>query len=176
LTIPITNCYATGDVTSGSSSGGTGGFIGISNSGHISECYALGDVHGSVAGGFVGSHEWNSISNCYSLGSVSGISLAGGFAGYNPAKSISYCYSAGRVTISSTYQDPGGFTGGVIGGVEHSFWDIETSGVSTSYGGRGESTSKMKTQSTFTDEGWDFSGIWKMSNPGGKFRGYPVFD
>jgi len=46
--------------------------------------------------------------------------------------------------------------------VSNCFWDIETSGKSSSAGGTGESTTAMKTQSTFTDVGWDLLfGIWK---------------
>jgi len=37
-----------------------------------------------------------------------------------------------------------------------SFWDMETSGQSTSAGGTGLTTAEMQTESTFTDVGWDF--------------------
>jgi len=43
-------------------------------------------------------------------------------------------------------------------GVTFSFWDIETSGQSTSAGGTGKTTAQMQTMSTFTDAGWDFVG------------------
>ncbi|HNS18988.1 MAG TPA: hypothetical protein PKH24_00740 [Sedimentisphaerales bacterium] len=39
-----------------------------------------------------------------------------------------------------------------------SFWDIETSGQSTSAGGIGKTTAEMQTVSTFLDAGWDFVG------------------
>jgi hypothetical protein len=42
------------------------------------------------------------------------------------------------------------------GGITSSFWDMETSGHATSDGGIGKTTTKMQTQSTFTDAGWDF--------------------
>jgi hypothetical protein len=38
-----------------------------------------------------------------------------------------------------------------------SFWDVNTSGWSTSDGGTGKTTAEMKTLSTFTSAGWDFS-------------------
>ena len=47
------------------------------------------------------------------------------------------------------------------------FWNIETSGWSTSAGGVGKTTAQMKTKSTFTDVGWDFVDAWIMD-------GYPV--
>jgi len=37
-----------------------------------------------------------------------------------------------------------------------SFWDTQTSGKSISNGGTGKTTSEMKTESTYTDAGWDF--------------------
>jgi len=43
-----------------------------------------------------------------------------------------------------------------IGTVIDCFWDIETSGQTTSDGGTGKTTVEMKTLSTFTSAGWDF--------------------
>ena len=37
-----------------------------------------------------------------------------------------------------------------------SFWDIETSGQTTSDGGTGKTTAEMQTSSTFLEAGWDF--------------------
>ncbi|MCJ7777305.1 MAG: hypothetical protein MUP16_03225, partial [Sedimentisphaerales bacterium] len=66
-----------------------------------------------------------SISNCHSTGTVSG-SEAGGLLGYN------------------NY-------GSVVG----SFWDVNTSGQTTSAGGTGLNTAQMMQQASFT--GWDFT-------------------
>jgi hypothetical protein len=46
------------------------------------------------------------------------------------------------------------------GTVTGSFWNIETSGQTTSVGGTGIPTAEMQTQSTFTDAGWDFAEVW----------------
>jgi len=44
-----------------------------------------------------------------------------------------------------------------------SFWDIETTGQSTSDGGQGKTTAEMYDPNTFIDAGWDFTTpIWKM--------------
>ncbi len=44
-----------------------------------------------------------------------------------------------------------------------SFWDVETSGQSSTSGNpTGKSTEEMKTQSTFTDAFWDFDYVWHM--------------
>jgi len=46
--------------------------------------------------------------------------------------------------------------GGSGGSVNACFWDVNTSGRTTSAGGIGKTTIEMKTKSTFTSAGWDF--------------------
>ena len=80
-------------------------------------------------------------------------------------------FSTGTVTAE---EDLGGLVGhsvydggndrfGIIGFSPACFWDIETSGQTTSYnaiisGEEGKTTAEMQTKSTFTDAGWDFVG------------------
>jgi hypothetical protein len=42
--------------------------------------------------------------------------------------------------------------------ITSSFWDVETSGLSSSDGGIGKTTAKMQTAGTFLAAGWDFVG------------------
>jgi hypothetical protein len=44
--------------------------------------------------------------------------------------------------------------------VTASYWDTETSGLTTSAGGTGRTTAEMKQQSTFVD--WDFDTVWQI--------------
>ena len=44
------------------------------------------------------------------------------------------------------------------GTVVWSFWDVNTSGQTSSSGGTGKTTAEMKMKVTFTDSGWDFVG------------------
>ena len=44
--------------------------------------------------------------------------------------------------------------------IHNSYWDIETSGQTTSGGGEGKTTAEMKQQATFI--GWDFTNIWDI--------------
>jgi len=44
--------------------------------------------------------------------------------------------------------------------IHNSYWDIETSGQSSSDGGEGKTTAEMKQQATFI--GWDFTNIWDI--------------
>jgi len=154
----ISNCYSTGSV---SGSGEVGGLVGWNESGTISDCYSTGTVNGGSSGyggGLVGGNN-GSISNCYSMSTVGGGSNSyelGGLVGLNGG-SISNCYSTGRVSGGSNSEDVGGLVGGNFSSVSGGFWDIKTSGQTTSAGGTGETTAQMKTLSTFTTAGWDFT-------------------
>jgi len=107
-------------------------------------------------GGLVGYNYNADISNSYSTGSVSGTRYVGGLVGYNNYNSTtSNSYSTGSVTGATN-------VGGLVGRntsspVSNSFWDTQTSQQETSGGGTGKTTIQMKTQSTFTDAGWDFT-------------------
>jgi hypothetical protein len=161
----ITNCYATTSVIGKRNVGGLVGY----NSDTITSCYASGDVTGdNSVGGLVGDNSsfdegGSIIANCYATGSVSGQTQVGGLIGHNGSDfgdfgifpgTIFNCYSVGSV---SGTEDVGGLVGvHESGEVTFSFWDIQTSGQSTSAGGIGKKTTEMQTASTFLDAGWDF--------------------
>ncbi len=150
-----------------------GGLVGSNIGGDISLSYSNGGVSGEyVVGGLVGVNQrsfWTSIlssniNNCYSTCSVSGIELVGGLFGYNEGYDengyngpcVSKCYSTGAV---SGNKDVGGLVGfNKSGIITASFWDIETSGQTTSDGGIGKTTAEMQTANTFFEAGWDFVG------------------
>lgn len=121
-------------VDGGSVSGdrSVGGLLGKSNAA-INNCYANCDVSGNNnVGGLVGYDFWGTITNCYSIGSVEGTNNSGGLVGG---------YSIGKIMTS--------------------FWNIETSGQTTSAGGRGKTTAEMQTASTFV--GWGCSPVWTIN-------------
>jgi hypothetical protein len=172
----IVDSYATGNVSWGSKLGGLVGLNessewGVGSTAIISRCYATGSVSGSQwIGGLVGFNDGGEISNSYARGSASGHNRAAGLVGTNDnGGSISKCYSTGP--ISGSY-GLGGLVAENINGstVSSSFWDVQTSGMSTSVGGTGKTTAQMKTRSTFTSAGWDFEGesangtedIWRL--------------
>jgi len=157
----VTNSYSTGSVTGGDA---VGGLVGSSSGGAVSESYFGGSVSGNDdVGGVVGKNR-GTVENCYSTGTVSGNWYVGGLVGYNESRgAVSNSYSTGRVT-------GGDFNvGGVVGAsesgatVSNSFWDVETSGMEESDGGRGKTTAEMMDIATFTDmetEGLD--GPWDI--------------
>ena len=108
------------------------------------------------------------IINCYATGAVSGNTLysSGGLiasvvtGAFGMSATVKNCYSTGSVGNAS-------YAGGLIGNagttgftIINSYWDTQTSGMTTSKGGEGKTTAQMKQQATYTD--WDFSTIWEI--------------
>jgi hypothetical protein len=136
-----------------------GGLVGENDSGTLTGCYATGSVTGTYdIGGLVGSNYYGTITSCYATASVTGTyRYIGGLVGYINSGTQTSCFATGAVS------GPGGtsYVGGLVGfggGSDTScFWDKETSHQYYSWGGIGKTTAEMKTLSTFTDAGWDFS-------------------
>jgi hypothetical protein len=128
------------------------------NSGIINNSYSIGNITGnSWVGGFSGLN-YGSLYNSYSIGNITGNRFVGGFSGMNDG-SVYNSYSTGKVAGNQ-------YRGGLLGGVTssnayNSFWDNETSGMSTSVGGgEGKITLDMKNPDTFSV--WDAS-IWNLT-------------
>ena len=180
----VINCYCSSTLDAQDQ---VGGLVGI-NDGIITASYSVAGIHGrDEIGGLVGYNTGNAeIVNCYANGDVIGRSYVGGLVGNDAtiitrageilSGTIRNCYS---VTIVSGDQNVGGLIGHFgCDGVSDSFWDIEASGLTTSYGGVGKTTLEMQDPKTFIDAGWDFAGapggpgdIWTEPKDGG----YPVF-
>ena len=147
----ITYCSSTASVLGYYSAGGLVG----DSSGIITYCYSTGSVSGNDrVGGLVGDSS-GTITNCYSTGDVSGTTNVGGLVG-DSIGTITNCYSTGGVV--------GDGAGGLVekngGTVLSSFWDIETSGKTTSGGGMGLTTAEMQMASTFVC--WDYEPLWTI--------------
>ncbi len=145
----IENVYSTGTVSSNRSAGG---IVGVGGNCEISNSYSRANVTGSdfgESGGLVGSlfNLPSFIINSYSTGVVSG-------------------------TTGTNGTEQGGLVGSTTRPVTNSFWDTETSNQLTSAGGTGKTTAEMKTQSTFTDAGWDFPSTWTFCS--NLNNGYPI--
>jgi len=155
-----------------------GGLVGRMYGGTYSKCYATGNVTAErYAGGLLGYSDSSIISDCFARGSatadpVSGY-FAGGLIGRSASDNVDNCYSTGAA------RDSDGYAGGLVGDnvsstITNCFWDTETSGNATSDGGTGKTTAQMKTESTFTDPGWDFTTpIWYINATIND--GYPAF-
>jgi len=190
----IEHCSAVGGGVTGN--GATGGLIGSFNSWRTTPGgtdnpvlrYSYTDlaVSSSVSGGgrdkfggLAGCSQKGTIQNSYSRSSVTVTdgSRIGGLAGCIDYRGeILNSYSTGAVNTTNCIS-VGGLVGNKegrganVGVVIHSFWDIETSGQTTSAAGTGKTTSEMQIQATFTNAGWNFDDIWAIAS--GTNDGYP---
>ncbi|MDA3886758.1 MAG: hypothetical protein PF638_14295 [Candidatus Delongbacteria bacterium] len=152
--------------------GGTqysGTISGYSN-GEISNCFVTGTIRSnSYIGGFLGFSANAVISDCYSKVNVTRITgntgtYIAGFVG-NSTGTLQRCYSTGAVHYEGV-ADPinKGFAGASSGTITDSFWDIESSGQTTSAGTvTGKTTADMQNVATYTSTStigltspWDF--------------------
>ncbi|MGL6121348.1 MAG: GLUG motif-containing protein [Fusobacteriaceae bacterium] len=149
--------YANGAVSANSKNAYVGGLVGR-NEGTIQQCFASVAVTGGhAAGGLVGFNSGN-ITDNFSTGAISSSDYNGGLVGQNDGTGIiKTCYSTGAV--SGNYV--GGLVGYGAGETKYSYWDINTSGQTTSAGGEGKSTLEMKSatpySSFWTSDKWIFS-------------------
>lgn len=173
----IHSSYASGDVDSSASAGGlVAGVEGCSQhrnqtftddgecfSPEIRDSYATGDVNGDeFVGGLIAVVEGCNTSTDWA---------SNWFATNCTSPVIAETYSAGHVEA-----DGGASTGGLIAETENcttdtyttctdpeisnSYWDLDTSGQTTSDEGQGLTTSEFASPSNFS--GWDFTTTWEI--------------
>lgn len=150
----IASCYSMARVNGFSD---IGGLVGQMEGGTIMSCYAAGSVAGSgnEIGGLVGQVENGHISYSYATGSVTcANNQVGGLIGSNDQGNIEDCYAAGVVTGREELLHISGLIGQNTGPVNRCFWDMETSGQTASEGGKGLTTSQMKSIILFQQFGW----------------------
>jgi hypothetical protein len=166
----ISNSYSSGS-TSGSWS--VSGIVGDQWGSTIANCFSIGGVNGEeYVGGLVGRQFDNStIINSFSMGSVNGPWYVGGLVGRQESSNISNSYST-RSVSGDTHV--GGLIGAGDGNANNSYWDIETSGQTTSASGEGRTTEEMTypyADNTYVN--WDFDEIWAVDEDYTVNNGYP---
>lgn len=104
----ITNSY--GNVAISSVKGEAAGFV-LRNSGNINNCYALGQVQSAnaVASGFIGrTSSGSNVQSCYTLASVSGTQSYGFVPSGSTGITTATCYWAKDKTINNAISNSGG--------------------------------------------------------------------
>jgi hypothetical protein len=161
----VSNSYSTGNATGDESVYGYGEYVGglvAGNNGDITSSYSAGTVTGDrYIGGLVGANSYT-VNNSYSTANVTGTYCVGGLVGANSGSGVnngivSNSYSIGSVIGTS-------YVGGLVGcneegTVSNSFWDIETSGQSTSAEGIGKNTTEMQNIIIFLEAGWNIVAV-----------------
>ena len=172
----IANSYVIGSVKGAHS---TGILVGNIRNGSITSSYAMGSVEGHrYVGGLIGYLDWSTITNSYATGSVEGGSFVGGLVGDNWYSYITNSYATGSVEggsladlvglgLSVLPVEGGSFVGGLAGrsirAITDSYWDKTTSGMSSSDGGVGKTTTELQSPtgatgiySSWSTNHWDF--------------------
>ena len=158
----VSDSYSSANVTGNKHVGGLVGENGflwadVGEDSTVSNSYSTGNVTGDeYVGGLVGEN-WlgSTLRDCYSTCNVTGNWRVGGLVGSN-AGTVSNCYSSGSVTGNYVV---GGLVGGSGGTVSDSFWDTETSGLTYSFGGTGETTAEMQDVATFSGGRWNIMAV-----------------
>ena len=172
------------------------GSIAGSNTGTITASYARGTISSNVGssgnaltGGLVGynglaatvqaSYANVTVSNRHSRASA----IAGGLVGQNEGN-IQASYATGAVSVHGTtrFTRAGGLVGRQLrnGRVTNSYWDTETSGLASSAGGTGQSSSALQTPSGYAGiyANWNLNldGVAGGDNPWyfGAANQYPI--
>jgi The GLUG motif len=170
----IDRCCAMGSVSAGDGSRGVGGLVGNYSYGSITRSFATAPVTGDEGirdlGGLVGRIEYGgTIADCYATGDVRGAAEArylGGLIGYQDhGGSSDTCYAVGQVCGGEGSKYLGGLIGRFVGGWSDGittacFWDVQTSGLGTSAGGKGLTTSQLMDLEFLGLNGWGGNPNW----------------
>lgn len=189
----VSRCANSGNVNGTSnSSGGISAYM--EYNAYIYDCFNSGNISGGNAGGLAGIvYDTVTVNNSYSSGIVEGEENEGGLIGvpWVPSKNEMNRKILGLLTpedISAlkegkkTKSEILGFDKTIVFEnkenvitVNNSYWDIEASGQTESYGGgEGRTTDEMiypYSENTYT--GWDFTDIWQADTDGSINGGYP---
>ncbi|MFA5409772.1 MAG: PKD domain-containing protein, partial [Bacilli bacterium] len=166
----LARCTATGSVSQ-TGSGGCyfGGLVGVSAL-SITECSASGNVSGGYSvGGLAGSVTGGETSDSYATGASTATEepyMVAGLIGSLAGATVSSSYAVGPVSAPGASGDAlTGRVGGLIGYIdtypgvgvtEDCFWNVETSGQTSSRGSEvGKTTAELQTLATFS--GWDIA-------------------
>jgi hypothetical protein len=142
---PISDSFATGNVTCSATACSVGGLAGLSPA--VTRSFATGAVTGgSFVGGLVGL-TGGPINQSFASGQVSAgdFAFVGGLVGNLADTSVDQSLSIGPVRGGA-----GGRSGGLIGLlgngtiVTNSYWDVNTSGTAISEGGTGLTTAQLR--------------------------------
>lgn len=157
--IQFLRCSVSGVINGNTRVGGI-----IANAGSnsfIEECNANVELYGyNMIGGICGHGYYVTINNSYATGIITGTLRAGGIIGFMERSAMNNSYSTASVSGNS-------LTGGLIGyreeyqeNINNCYWNTETSGHSSSFGGTGLNTWEMMRAGSFTN--YDFTFIWQI--------------
>ncbi|UII75807.1 T9SS type A sorting domain-containing protein [Flagellimonas sp. HMM57] len=164
----IKNCHVSGKVSDFGQNTTSGGLIGISLNSDVAESYAMVEVSATIAGGFIGVSNSDQINDCWAGGIIDGSQISGGFVGVLDSGTLKNCYAIGEV---NGQQLAGGFCGfnDSSGNITNSFFDLNSTRQSQAVGqGDGQGVTALDTgdfsiRQNFVTAGWKLDEVWEMS-------------
>ncbi len=165
-TSTLYRCFAAGDVSGNSV---TGGLVGYSEECSSNECYAAGDLWGDgTVGGLIGINS-GAILDCYAVGNVDGTVTANGGLVYDNTGSVETCYYGGVVGGDLTYNCL--FITNTSA-VSNCYYRSNSSTGGNSTEGYPMTAVEMQDAANY-DTNWNFTSIWNIDTGTPINSGYP---
>lgn len=182
----VTESYSTGSVTATATSNCYAGGLFGTNNGNVTNCYSNSTVtSGEYAAGIAGIN-YGSIDKCYASGNITAEKWGAGIVGYNDGNgaTVTKCFAANnKIQVSEAggigMRMIGGFRNGAsepnntnyalnsmvvsVNNVTKIIYDDPLEGISVSQ-------AQLYAQSTYVNNGWDFTEIWGIDEG----NGYPL--
>lgn len=150
-----------------------GGLVGEMLGGTVTQSYSTSAVEAwTDVGGLIG-RQAGTLTDSYATGSVKGNNAVGGLVGSSFSGVVQRTYASGlltglteRVAGSVTAANIGGLVGTALGAPIDSYWNTETSGITTGSLGVGKTTAELQQAATFANWDIDTAGggnnVWRI--------------
>ena len=184
----IEQCLASGVLTATGATSQVGGIVGTLNAGgSVSDCKSSVELHSPYAAAGIVSYNYGTVSHCFADGNIFSNNYGAGVVGYNDGAdaTVSNCVAANN-KIDVTYeseqvQQGGGYGQRILGGLKNNApapetednYALKTMQVSVNnvaqrvyddiMNGTGKTLTQLKTQSVYSELGWDFANTWYMN-------------
>ena len=184
----IKQCQTSGILTAIGATSQVGGIVGTLNSGGlVSDCKSSEELHSPYAAAGIVSYNYGTVSHCFADGDIYSNNYGAGVVGYNDGAdaTVSNCVAANN-KIDVTYesqqvQQGGGYGQRILGGLKNNApapetednYALKTMQVSVNnvaqrvyddiMNGTGKTLTQLKTQSVYSELGWDFANTWYMN-------------
>ncbi len=188
----IEQCQTSGVLTAWGATSQVGGIVGTLNSdGSVSDCKSSEELHSPYAAAGIVSYNYGTVNHCFADGDIYSNNYGAGVVGYNDGAdaTVSNCVAANN-KIDVTYesqqvQQGGGYGQRILGGIKNNApapetednYALKTMQVSVNdvaqrvyddiMNGTGKTLTQLKTQSVYSELGWDFANTWYLNSTTG---------
>ena len=188
----IEQCQTSGVLTAIGATSQVGGIVGTLNlGGSVIDCKSSEELHSPYAAAGIVSYNYGTVNHCFADGDIYSNNYGAGVVGYNDgeAATVSNCVAANN-KIDVTYesqqvQQGGGYGQRILGGIKNNApapetednYALKTMQVSVNdvaqrvyddiMNGTAKTLTQLKTQSVYSELGWDFANTWYLNSTTG---------